>query len=52
LLHFGAAFVAFRDNAPAKRPAFNILHFGAVIALAHCNMFGTDSKAEWDTNMT
>jgi hypothetical protein len=40
--------VAFRGNAPAKRPAFNAVSHGPVIAFVHCNVYG-DKQAEWDT---
>jgi hypothetical protein len=45
----------FRDIAHAitgELPYIQHRHFGPVIAVARCNMFGTDNKAEWDTNTT
>jgi hypothetical protein len=35
-----------------ETPYIQHRHFGAAIALAYCNMFGTGNKAEWDTNTT
>jgi hypothetical protein len=43
---------AFRDMPYARTgetPYIQRCHFGAVIASVHCNMFGTNSKAEWET---
>jgi len=39
-------------TTPGQLPYIQHRHFGPVIALALCNMFGTGNKAEWDTNTT
>lgn len=45
-------FGTLHTTKPAKPRYVQRRHFGPVIALAHCNMFGTGNKAEWDTNTT